>query len=395
MMPIYTSRRHHYLQEESIDRSRTSLDPYLKKISSRSYIHGIREVYAARTLQEKIFWITVCFICFVAAIYEITQVVIQYNENSIVTKIDIDTMTKVKYPTLLLCPTKWMSRKKVKEFHIDDEVVLYLLSIFESIIPVPLMGLQFTSTLPTKVQSALDRTQSRTLADLALNLSITSDNLHCNPLCCERNSVEKIVTLVGVCFAFDLCESSFQSREKSPHFLLQINTTDSETRRIRLVNGGYLALYENKQQISKDVHDVIVLTADTMSVIKLGLIRIHRISTRKKPCTSTGEVKMRATCEFDCIDAIENKICHNCSKYSMFMENASLPQCAAWLMNTQCSLNVKNKIIEPELEACKARCLGSCQQTVFVVQSVTPVAFPNRHQCGADPNIDCLQVRRE
>jgi len=112
-------------------------------------------------MKEKIFWVAVCAICCAAAVYEITQIVVLYRENGVATKIHVHgyltflhkqilncfipswtkqslcffSVSTVTYPTLLLCPTKWLSKKLVRQYDIAPEVPSYLMSIFEVVVP--------------------------------------------------------------------------------------------------------------------------------------------------------------------------------------------------------------------------------------------------------------------
>uniref|UniRef100_A0A915IFI6 Uncharacterized protein n=1 Tax=Romanomermis culicivorax TaxID=13658 RepID=A0A915IFI6_ROMCU len=382
------------------------LYPYMAKVASHSYIHGLKEVYASRTLKEKIFWILVCLICCAAASYEILQIIILYREKGMATKIHVHSVSAVTYPTLLICPTRWLSKRKVRELEIDAEVASYLSTIFESVVPVNVpVGLNFSPQLGSKIKQSLEKTKSQTLADLAVNLSISTENLKCDPACCKRETMSKTVTLHGVCFVIDLCKSSFQSRQKSPIILLQLNNTDSFDTSF-LLDGGVLALYSNRSEIGISTNDNIILPTDTITMIKLGISHLKRVNTAKIPCVeNVGKSwprdfqsdnpslwsKSTTMCEFDCLDSTENRLCFNCSKYSLFQNNATLPQCEHWRHHYACSASTR-QLVEQRLLECKRRCLPACQQTIYVTQSVTTLNFPKTHSCGADPKTDCMEA---
>lgn len=100
----------------------------------------------------------VCLLCGGAAAYEISQIIVAYREGSIATKIRFTSVTTVQYSTLLLCPTKWVSKKKVSDFHVEEDVVTYLFSIFQPILPV--IGRKFQNgKLSEKIKSAMEKTQ--------------------------------------------------------------------------------------------------------------------------------------------------------------------------------------------------------------------------------------------
>jgi len=73
----------------------------------------------------------------------------------------------------------------------------------------------------------------------------SAEDVKCDPKCCRRQDIAKLVTLHGVCFVVDLCRSYFQSKHKAPNIFLSVDSSDAYDSHDSF-NGGLLALYSNR-----------------------------------------------------------------------------------------------------------------------------------------------------
>ena len=106
--------------------TKEELHDYANHFFSDSQLHGFREAYMASNKRTRAFWVVVCVLCGGMAMYEIGQISNTYRKGSMATQISIVSDDALPYPTLLLCPTAWIDKSKMKKLNITRKGLEYL-----------------------------------------------------------------------------------------------------------------------------------------------------------------------------------------------------------------------------------------------------------------------------
>lgn len=228
--------------------TREKLKPYLAKMASQTYIHGVKEIYESKTIHERLFWIVVCVTCIGAAAYEIYQVVRLYQGSGVATKISVQNVDTMRYPTVLFCPTTWLSTERIRQFQIEPEVMNFTLSLLEPGGSSPRFQHipNNTATLVNRLSDHVSATRSDSIAGLLKNLSLPP-HLHCT--CCDRDRVRMHVTLAGVCSIIDLCETAFQLKSIPNIVYFVDRRLAADT--LAQAPGGFISIFDNRSQVEK------------------------------------------------------------------------------------------------------------------------------------------------
>lgn len=246
-----STNRDQPVSSSPVKSTRERLKPYFAKMASQTYIHGVKEVYESKTIHERLFWIVVCVTCIGAAAYEIYQVVRLYKESGVATKISVENVDAMRYPTVLFCPTTWLSVDRVRQLQVEPEVMNFTLSLLEPGGSPPRFQHipDNSATLVNRLSDIVSTTRSDSIAGLLKNLSLDT-HLHCS--CCDQDRIRKHVTLAGVCSIIDLCETAFQL--KSIPNIVHIVDRRLAADTLAQVPGGFISIFDNRSQVSIDFY---------------------------------------------------------------------------------------------------------------------------------------------
>ena len=93
-------------------------------------IHGIGDFYSAKSNWRRCFWAIVCFTCFSAMTHQMYQLIVQYINSPILTKVTSERITDL--PKLTFWRGFWLNSTAADAFNFTKTDYAFVLSLFRS-----------------------------------------------------------------------------------------------------------------------------------------------------------------------------------------------------------------------------------------------------------------------
>lgn len=129
-------------------------------------------MYESHSKAARVFWTALFVLCLGAALYEIYQVFHLWRDEGVATKISMETVPMMQYPTVLFCPTNWLNKTKLEEAKVDPRALKYLLSLLQ-LVSNRMPGGYYWPRPEDKrlLRQAMNETGSESVADFMLKVS--------------------------------------------------------------------------------------------------------------------------------------------------------------------------------------------------------------------------------
>lgn len=376
---------------------------YWENFALESNIHGVKEIYKAKTQLSRFFWISIWFICVSAAVYEIFQVIRDHQADNTATKVSVIPSDSLEYPDVLVCPVKWISKREMKRLNVSQDQLAFALSLLQTEFTINRRRLQVANETETELEMSefLKLHNMSTYAEFYKAISFRSKSLFDRRVPCNSRDLleaDTIATLSGICYGIKFCSRSSEN-ELSPR--LRYIPPAEDIYDVPVVsNGVFISLHNPESQISRLLSHQLFLVPGRPVQANLDLTVSTRINHGGYECESSrdirGYVRSRSECNLACVDDWLFKATSNCSVLSIFTPNSPYKQCKHDHAKHHSDLLSKEEAVESRVrvQQCLSQCKPQCMEKFYNAMSVLVLAAVNQTEYFGT-NADIYEVQTQ